>query len=158
MPYLLRQVLVGLAVVLAQWLVFNHLTLWGAYANVVLLFVALQAVRYGRITGTVTGFGTGLLIDLLTTGTPLGLFMLLGTLMGFMIGFFRSELGENLRLEPLQAFLGALLVAVVHNGLMVIILALDNQTRTTFLITGLWFGSALYTAVVALIASLYKPR
>lgn len=78
--------------------------------------------------------------------------------MGFLVGFFKSELGENMRLDPFQAFLGGLLVAIVHNGLMVIILALDNQTRTMFLITGLWFGSALYTAIVGFVAMLYRSR
>ena len=158
MPHVFRRVLIGLGVVLLQWLVFSHLRLWGAFADVVLLYVAFVALRYGRVAGTVTGFTSGLLMDIVTPGTPLGFFMMLKTLLGFSIGFFRTEQGENIRLYPWQAFFGALLVTVVHNGLMVIILALDNQTRTLFLITGLWFGSALYTAFVAFIASLYRPR
>ncbi len=158
MPHLFRQVLIGLGVVLLQWLVFNHLRLWGTFADVVLLYVAFMAVRYGRLAGTITGFTAGFLMDVVTPGTPLGLFMMLKTLMGFGIGFFRTDQGENMRLYPWQSFLGALLVAVVHNGLMVIILALDNHTRTLFLITGLWFGSALYTAFIAMIAALYRPR
>ncbi len=76
----------------------------------------------------------------------------------FVIGLFRSELGESLRIRPEQAFLGGLLVAIVHHGLRVIILALDENTRTTFLITGLWFGSALYTAFVAFVLSLFRSR
>ncbi len=158
MPHVFRRVLIGLAVVLLQWLVFNHLRLWGSFADIVLLYVAFVAVRYGKVAGTVTGCSSGLLMDIVTPGAPLGLYMTLKTLMGFAIGFFRTEQGENIRFSPLQSFLGALLVAIVHNGLMVIILALDNQTRTLFLITGLWFGSALYTAIVAFIATLYKPR
>lgn len=158
MPHVLRRVLVGLAVVLLQWLVFNHLRLWGTFADVVLIYVAFIAVRHGRTAGAVAGFSTGLLMDIVTPGVPFGLFMTLKTLMGFGIGFFQTDQGENIRLHPWQAFFGALLVAVVHNGLMVIILALDNQTRTLFLITGLWFGSALYTAFIALLASLYKPH
>ena len=158
MPHVFRRVLIGLGVVLLQWLVFNHLRLWGAFADVVLLYVTFVAVRYGRVAGTVAGFSSGLLMDIVTPGTPLGLFMMLKTLLGFVIGFFQTEQGENIRLTPGQSFFGALLVAIVHNGLMVIILALDNQTRTLFLITGLWFGSALYTAIVGFIGALYKPR
>ena len=156
MPLPLRLVLGGLAAVLLQWLVFGRLQLWGAYPDVVLLYVALQAVRYGRVVGTVTGFGTGLLMDALL-GTW-GLEMVVKTLLGFVIGVFRSELGESLRIRPEQAFLGGLLVAIVHHGLRVIILALDEQTRTFFLITGLWFGSAVYTAFVALVLSLFRSR
>jgi rod shape-determining protein MreD len=158
MPNPVRLVLFGLGVVLLQWLVFNHLTLWGAYADVVLLFVALVAVRYGREAGTVAGFAGGLLMDFATPGTPLGLFTMLKTLLGFVIGFFRSEQGEGARLYPGQAVVGALAVALVHNGLMVIILALNQETRTLFLITGLWIGSALYTAAVAFIGALFRSR
>ncbi len=158
MPHVFRRVLIGLGVVLLQWLVFNHLRLWGTFADVVLIYVAFVAVRYGRLAGTVTGFTAGLLMDIVTPGTPFGLFMLLKTLLGFGIGFFQTEQRENIRVSPLGTFVGALLVAIVHNGLMVIILALNNQTRTTFLITGLWFGSALYTALVALVGALYRSR
>ncbi len=156
MVIVLRLVLGGLLAVLLQWLLFGRLRLWGAYPDVVLLWVALQALRYGRMTGTIAGFGTGLLMDAIY-GTW-GLEMLLKTTLGFVVGFFRSELGENLRIRPEQAFLGAMLVAVVHHGLRVIILALDHETRTTFLITGLWFGSAFYTAFVAFVVSLFRSR
>ncbi len=156
MPPPIRLVLGGLVAVLLQWLVFGRLQLWGAYPDVVLLFVALQAVRYGRVVGTVAGFASGFLLDVLL-GTW-GLHMLVKTLMGFTVGLFRSELGVHLRIGPPTAFLGALLVAVVHHGLMVIILALDHATRTTFLITGLWFGSAFYTAAVAFLFALFRSR
>ena len=158
MPNPVRLVLLGLGVVLLQWLVFNHLRLWGAYADVVLLFVALTAVRYGRAAGTVAGFTGGLLMDLVTPGTPFGLFMTLKTLLGFVAGVFRSEQGAALRLHPPQAAVGALVVTLVHNGLLVIVLALSEETRNLFLITGLWLGSAVYTAAVAFIGALFRPR
>ena len=156
MPLVARRLLVGLAVVLLQWLVFSRLKVWGAFPDLVLLYVALQAVRYGRVVGSVAGFLSGFLLDVLY-GTW-GLHMVLKTLMGFVIGLFRSDQGENLRLAPVQAALGALVVALVHNGLLVILLALDHGTRTPFLITGLWFGSAVYTAFVALVGALFRSR
>lgn len=158
MPNLVRLVLVGLGVVLLQWLVFNHLRLWGAYADVVLLFVALTAVRHGRAVGAVSGFAGGLLMDLLTPGTPLGLFTTLKTVLGFVAGIFRSAQGEGVRLHPPQAAAGALVVTLVHNGLMVMILALSEDTRNFFLIGGLWIGSAVYTAAVAFVGALFRSR
>lgn len=152
----LRQVAIGLGVVLLQWLVFGQLRLWGAYPDVVLLFVALLALRRGRVWGTTAGCATGLLMDIVY-GTW-GLHMLLKTLIGFVVGLFRSDQGEMLRLGPPQAALGALVVALVHNGLMVIILALDEGTRNTDLITVLWVGSAVYTAAVATVAALFRAR
>jgi rod shape-determining protein MreD len=157
MPALLRQFALGAGVVLAQWLVFQRLPLWSVVPDVVLLYVALQALQYGRVVGAVTGFGAGLLMDVLT-GLPLGLNALIKTLMGFVIGFFRSDQGDKMRIDPIQAFVGALVVAVVHNGLMTILLALTEDTRNLFLILGVWMGGALYTAVVALVASLFRSR
>ena len=157
MPYVLRQIAIGLAVVLLQWLLTN-LELWDVWPDVVILYVAYVALRRGRVAGAVTGFWTGLLMDIIVMQDQLGLNTILKTLMGFVIGLFRSEQGENLKLTPVQAFVGALVVAVVHNGLMTIILALDVGTRTPFLVFGLWLGAALYTAVVALAGSLFRTR
>ncbi len=157
MPYVLRQVAVGLAVVLLQWLLSN-LRLWDVWPDVVLLYVAYVALRRGRVAGAVAGFGSGLAMDLLVMPHVLGLNTVLKTLMGFVIGLFRSEQGDNLRLTPVQAFVGALVIAIVHNGMMTIVLALDQSTRTPFLVFGLWIGGALYTAVVALAGSLFRVR
>ena len=155
MPFVLRQVAIGLAVVLLQWLLSN-LRLWDVWPDVVLLYVAYLALRRGRVAGAVAGFGTGLAMDFLVMPATLGLNAVLKTLMGFVVGLFQSEQGDYLRLTPAQAFIGALVVAVVHNGLMTIVLALDQDTRTPFLVFGLWLGAALYTAVVALAGALFR--
>ena len=158
MPLLLRRIGAGLGVVLLQWLVFQRLGLWGVVPDVVLLFVALVAIKRGRLAGAVAGFSAGLLMDLLTNPAMFGLNALVKTLIGFVVGLFRSDQGENTRVAPPQALVGALVVAVVHNGLVTILLALDQGTRTPFLIVGLWLGGAVYTAVVAFVASLFSTR
>jgi rod shape-determining protein MreD len=157
MPYALRQVAIGIGVILLQWLLSN-LTLWGAWPDVVLLFVAYVALRRGRVAGAVAGFAAGLAMDFVVMPEVLGINALLKTILGFVIGLFRSEQGDSLRLDPVQAFVGALVIAIVHNGLMTILLALDQDTRTPFLVFGLWLGGALYTAVVALVGSLFRSR
>lgn len=160
MPALVRQLALGAAVVLAQWLVFQRLPLWGVVPDVVLLYVALQALQYGRVAGAVSGFGSGLLMDiaLAPMGVPMGLNAMIKTVMGFTIGFFRSDQGDKMRIDPIQAFVGALVVAVVHHGLMTILLALSEDTRNLFLLLGVWVGGAVYTAIVALVASLFRSR
>jgi rod shape-determining protein MreD len=158
MPLLLRRIGAGLGVVLLQWLVFQRLGLWGVVPDVVLLFVALVAIKRGRLAGAVAGFSAGLLMDLLTNPQMFGLNALVKTLIGFVVGLFRSDQGEHTRVAPPQALVGALVVAAVHNGLVTILLALDQGTRTPFLIAGLWLGGAVYTAVVAFVASLFSTR
>jgi rod shape-determining protein MreD len=156
MPAPLRQVLIGIGVVIAQWLVFDKVPVWGVVPDVVLLYVAVMALRYGRVTGAIAGFSAGLLMDLLVMPGFLGLGALVKTILGFVVGIFRSERGEQLRFDPFTAFIGALVLAAVHNGLLIIGLALDEGTRTLFLVFGVWLGAALYTAVVALAGSLFK--
>ncbi len=159
MPLFLRRVGAGIGVVLLQWLVFQRLGLWGVVPDVVLLFVAVVAIKRGRLAGAVAGFTAGLLMDLLTNPQMFGLNALVKTGMGFVVGLFRSDQGENTRIAVPQAFLGGLVVATVQNGLVTILLALDQSTRTPFLIAGVWLGGALYTAVVAFVASLFStPR
>jgi rod shape-determining protein MreD len=156
MPLLLRRVLIGLLVVALQWLVLGRLRLWGAYPDVVLLFVAWVGLRDGRLSGSVTGFGLGLLMDAIY-GTW-GIQMFVKTVIGFLIGLFPADERESLLILPQQAFLGALVIALLHNGLLVIFLALQSGTRTPFLISALWIGSALYTSIVGTIASLFSTR
>ncbi|NBC19200.1 MAG: rod shape-determining protein MreD [Bacteroidetes bacterium] len=156
MPLLLRRVLIGLLVVALQWLVLGRLRLWGAYPDAVLLFVAWVGLRDGRLSGSVTGFGLGLLMDAIY-GTW-GIQMLVKTVIGFLIGLFPADERESLLILPQQAFLGALVIALLHNGLLVIFLALQSGTRTSFLISALWIGSALYTSIVGTIASLFSTR
>ena len=156
MPVVLRQVLIGLGVVALQWLVFGRLKLWGAYPDVVLLYVAYVGLRFGRVSGTAAGFVTGFLMDVLY-GTW-GIQMFIKTLLGFVVGLFESEGMEGPRLGPVQTGLGALGLALVHNGLFVVFLALANATRTPMLITSLWIGSAVLTAIAAVLWSLVRSR
>ena len=156
MPRPVLRVLAGLVVVLAQWLIFSRLPVWGVVPDVVLLYVALVALRSGRMAGAVAGFWTGLLVDLLVNPSTLGLHALVKTITGYVIGLFRSDQGENLRPDPAMGTLLALIVAVFHNGLMTIALALDQDTRTPFLIVGLWLGGAVYTALLAAVIGLFR--
>ncbi len=156
MPLFLRRALIGLLIVVLQWLLLGRLRLWGAYPDVVLLYVAWMGLRYGRLAGSVSGFGLGFLMDLIY-GTW-GLHMFVKTLIGFVVGLFPANERETLLILPQQAFLGALAISLVHNGLLVALLALQAGTRTSFLITALWLGSSLYTSLLGTLAALFNTR
>ncbi len=156
MSSLARQALIGVLVFVAQWLVLDRLTLWGAYPDAVLLFVAWMGLRNGRSAGAVTGFTMGLLVDLIHD--TWGIHMLVKTLVGFLVGLFPANERETLLILPQQAFVGSLVIALLHNGILVLFLALEAGTRNSFLITSLWVGSALYTAAVGTLASLFNTR
>ena len=156
MPIIVRHAFAGLAVVALQWLFLGRLTLWGAYPDAVLLYVAWIAIRYGRQGGAISGFAFGFLLDAIYD--TWGLHMLVKTLVGFLLGLFPSIEREALLILPRQAFLGGLVIALVHNGIFVTLLALQWGVRNTFLVTGLWIGSALYTAGIATLATLFSSR
>jgi len=151
MPLLLRNILLGFGVLLVQWLIVGRLQIWGAYADIVLIFLTLQALRDGRLVGSLAGFGLGLALDIIY-GTW-GIHMFVKTLVGFLIGLFADDERGVPYFTPGQAAVGMLVISLLHNGLMVIFHALASGTRNLFMILALWIGSAVYTAVVAGIAA-----
>ncbi|HAY36006.1 MAG: rod shape-determining protein MreD [Bacteroidetes Order II. Incertae sedis bacterium] len=156
MPAPIRTFFLGLGVFLLQWLILGRLTLWGAFPDAVLLFVAWLGVRKGRQWGALGGFFFGFLLDAVY-GTW-GMHMLVKTMIGFLMGLFPSSEREGLLILPRQALLGGFVIALVHNGIFVTMLALQAGARNTFLVTGLWIGSALYTAFISTLASLLSSR
>lgn len=151
-----RHALIGLLVFLVQWLVLGRLEIFGVAPDAVLLYVAWLALRYGRRHGLIAGFVLGFLMDAVTG--LWGINMFVKSLVGFLVGLFPASERETLLILPRQAFTGGFVIALFHNGLFVLMLALDSGVRSTFLLFGLWLGAALYTALVALIATMLLSR
>ncbi len=148
----LRYFGIGAGLVLAQWLVLQHLSLWGATPDVVLLFLGWMALYMRRHTAAGAGFALGAALDI-AYGTW-GLHMIVKTITGFLLGSIPvTEERNAVLIQPQQAFLGGLVLTLMHNGLLVILLALQAQTTNTFLVNALWLGSSAYTAVLGTIAS-----
>ena len=156
MPLVAKRIIVGVAVVLGQWLLFDRLTLWGAYPDVVLLFLAWVGIRDGRRAGALAGFGCGFLLDALHD--TWGLHMLAKTIVGFLVGLFPDTERESLLILPRQALVGGLVIALVQNGIIVTLLALQTGSRDPFLVTGLWLGSSIYTAGVGTLGAVLHSR
>ncbi|MDZ4701565.1 MAG: rod shape-determining protein MreD [Rhodothermales bacterium] len=157
MPVLLRIALTGLIAVLLQWIVLGRLRLWGAYPDGVLIFIAWLGFAYGRRTGAVSGFAFGFLMDVIY-GTW-GIQMFVKTGVGFMVGFFQNPDQRDMPIvRPPQAFLMALVIALLHNGLLVALLVLQSGSRDISIVFSHWIGAAVYTAVVANIAARFVTR
>ena len=156
MPHSVRYLLAAALVVALQFLVFGRLSLWGAYPDAVLLFVGWLGLRFGRNSGAAGGFALGLIMDALY-GTW-GVQAFTKTLVGFLVGLFPANERETLLILPSQAFVGSLVIALLHNGIMVLFLSVQTGIRSMFMITVLWIAAALYTAVLGVIASLFATR
>jgi rod shape-determining protein MreD len=155
-PALVRRLLAGGAVFLLQWIVLGRLRIFDSYPDAVLLYLVWIGLREGRQVGCLAGFGLGFLMDA-AYGTW-GTHMLIKTLLGFVVGLFAVDERDALLIQPQQAFVGALVIALLHNGLLVALLALQTEASNATLIYALWLGSALYTAVVGTIASLFSAQ
>ncbi len=156
MPHFVRYLLTGAVVVALQFLVFGRLQIWGAYPDAVLLFVAWLGLRFGRNTGAGGGFVLGLVMDALY-GTW-GIQAFTKTLVGFLVGLFPANERETLLILPSQAFIGSFVVSLLHNGIMVLFLVVQTGVRSMYMVTILWLAAALYTAVLAIVASLFASR
>lgn len=148
-----RRLLAAAAVFVLQWLIVGRLRIYGTFPDAVLLFLGWYALREGRRRGTLTGFGLGLAMDVVygTWGTH----MFVKSIIGFLMGRFAVEERTSLVIQPRRALVGSLVLALFHNGLLVALLALQTQTTTGFLLYGLWLGSAVYTAFLGGVASLF---
>lgn len=148
-----RRLFIAAGVFALQWLLLGRLRIYGTYPDAVMLFLTWYALHEGRQRGTMTGFVLGAAMDAVY-GTW-GVHMFIKTLVGFFAGAFAIEDRKPLLIQPQQAFLGGLVIALLHNGLLVILMALQTNATNAFLIYALWLGSALYTAAVAYIGSLF---
>lgn len=148
-----RRLFIAAGVFALQWLVLGRLRIYGTYPDGVMLYLTWYALHEGRARGTLTGFGLGAVMDVVY-GTW-GIHTFVKTLVGFSVGSFAVDERKPLLIQPQQAFLGGLAIALLHNGLLVILLALETEATNDFLIYGLWLGSALYTAGVAYVTSLF---
>src|SRR5690625_138707 len=129
MPQPARQLILGAIVFLVQWLVLGRLQIFGAYPDIVLLFVAWLGIRNGRLSGSAGGFVLGFLLD--AVYQTWGIHMFVKTLVGFLVGLFPANELETLLIQPRLAFLGDLVIAFVPIGLMVMLMALG---------TGAWYS------------------
>lgn len=148
-----RRLLLAIGVFGLQWLLLGRLRIYGTYPDGVMLYLAWYALNEGRQRAMLTGFALGFAMDAVY-GTW-GIHMFVKTLVGFFVGMFAIDERQALRLRPRQAFFGGLVIALLHNGLVIILLALQTEATNNFLIFGLWLGAALYTAAVAYLISLF---
>lgn len=153
---ILRYTLIGVGVVLLQWLVLGRMKIFGAAPDIVILFVAWLGLQFGRRVGSAGGFALGLVMDAVYDSW--GIHMLLKTILGFVVGSFAGQDRDMLTVLPRQALLGGFVTAFIHNGLLVLVLAVRAGATNPAMLGSLWIGSAAYTAIVGFLATLFARR
>ena len=166
MWYNLRTVLFGAVVVLLQWLLLGRLKMWDAYPDITLLFVVLVALNYKnlagpqqkspKLAGAYTGFFIGLALDVIY-GT-LGIQMFAKTLVGALVGAIAERDQEFQISRPRWAFVAAVVISLVQNGVLAILVALQFGGGIQHLVMVLWIGCSIYTGMLALFLSMLDVR
>ena len=156
MRYVVRSLFLGMVAVLIQWLLLGRLQIWGAYPDLTLLVVGWIALRHGRLGGSAAGFAVGLIMDVLYHSW--GIHMFAKTLVGFLVGLVVARERESLINLPQRAFLASLVTALLQNGVLVILVALESGARMLSLVVVLWLGCSVYTGFLGLLLSLFGVR
>ena len=151
-----RVIFAGFITLLVQWVVLGRLSVFGAYPDAVMLFVAWVGLQFGRRTGSIAGFILGALMDAIY-GTW-GIHMILKTITGFLLGMFSPDDRDILTISPRQAIMGGIVVGILHNGLLVAFLALQLGAVNPTSVLALWPGSAVYSAIVATIVAFFATK
>jgi rod shape-determining protein MreD len=145
-------ILISVALLLLQTTLVKFLAIDTIVPDLVLLWIAVVAIRRGQIAATVAGFALGLVLDLLSgPDGMLGLAALSKTLAGFVAGYFFNE---NKVLVTLGSYRLLLLVAgisILHNILYFLILLQGSGISWSDSILSYGFPTTLYTVMVALI-------
>lgn len=129
----------------------SAMTLFGALPDVVTVFIAFLAIRYGQIQGTTYGFVAGLVTGIL--GGNAGIETLSRTIEGFVAGYFHIP-GDSpaSRERKKKIFYKGVFLACLVGRLPVVLSAnalFPPSIPQTFLTIGL---ATLFTMIVAIFA------
>jgi rod shape-determining protein MreD len=96
-----------------QTALFADLDIFGAKAEIVLLFPIAAGIAAGADRGAVVGFIAGLALDLVVHGTPTGFFALGYTLTGYIVGMTQAGVLRAAWWIPVLSALGGSVLGVV---------------------------------------------
>ncbi len=149
----LKHIIVGLAFILVQLLIFQFLTVFGATADIVLVFIAWISIRYQRYEVLLFAAGLGFFQDMFFD--TWGLNMFAKTITFFLIYNFLNRNSE-LRLLVWQAFGYLLGIALIHNLFFLIFASFLDVYSSTYSPIIILLISSLYTATIGTLLFVLK--
>ncbi|MEX0844809.1 MAG: rod shape-determining protein MreD [Balneolaceae bacterium] len=148
-----KDLLVGLGFILAEVLIFQHLSFYGASPDPLLIYLLWLAMKYDRVKLILFAAILGLIQDALFDFWGLNMFS--KTLICFIVYNFLNRRIEG-RLVIWQIFMVILIVAVLHNliflGLSTFIEAYTSGFSPIIFI----IGNSLYTALLGSMLFIFK--
>ncbi|MEQ8523210.1 rod shape-determining protein MreD [Gracilimonas sp.] len=149
----LKDFLIGLCFILAEVLIFQHLSLFGATPDPLLLYLLWLAMKYDRIKLVIFAAALGLIQDSLFDFW--GLHMFAKTLMSFAFFNFVNSRKEG-RLLLWQIFLVISVAAIFHNLIFLGLSSFIEAYTTGFIPIIFILGNSLYTALLGVMLFIFK--
>lgn len=143
----LRTLIGGLVSVLAQILLFRHLTFYGAQVDAVLIFVLWTCLSKNRTQMLFIAAGFGLLQDALLDVWGLNMFS--KTLTTFIIYNFAKR-STDYQLVIWQIFLAILGVTFLHNVIFLSLSSFVQIYSIELFPVSFLLGSSIYTALIGM--------
>lgn len=148
-----KDFLVGLSFILAEVLIFQHLSFYGAAPDPLLIFLMWLAMKYDRVKLVVFAAILGLTQDALFDFWGLNMFS--KTLLCFLVFNFVNRWKEG-RLLIWQIFLALFGLAMLHNLIFLGLSSFIEAYTTGFIPIIFILGSSLYTALLGALLFIFK--
>ncbi|MCP9292005.1 rod shape-determining protein MreD [Gracilimonas sediminicola] len=149
----LKDFFIGLCFILAEVLIFQHLSLFGTTPDPLILYLLWLAMKYDRIKLVLFAASLGLVQDALFDFW--GLHMFAKTLMCFAFFNFVNQRKEG-RLLLWQIFLVITAAAVFHNLIFLGLSSFIEAYTTGFSPIIFTLGNSLYTALLGAMLFIFK--
>lgn len=148
-----KEFLVGLSFILAEVLIFQHLSFYGAAPDPLLIYLIYLGIRYDRVKLVLMAAALGLIQDALFDLWGLNMFSKI--LLCFMAFNFVNRRKEN-RLLIWQIFLMIFIAAVIHNLIFMGLASFSDVYSTGFAPIIFIIGNSLYTALLGSMLFIFK--
>lgn len=150
-----KDLLIGLACVVLQIVIFQHLKIYSIQADIVLIYIIWLMTQRDRtsviIIAAILGFTHDALMDLW------GLNLFANTLVAFLGYNYMPKQVES-RLLTTQVFLLILIVTLFHNIIFLGLASFVNSYAASLYFWYYLIGGSLYTAFVGSIVYLFKIK
>lgn len=148
-----KDILIGFSFILAEVLIFQHLSFFGATADPLLIFVLWIAMKYDRVKLVLIVAGLSFIQDALFDFWGLNMFS--KTLLCFMAFNFLNRRKEN-RLLIWQIFVVIFIAAIFHNLIFLGLTSFIDAYTTGFSPIIFILLNSLYTALLGSILFIFK--
>lgn len=150
---LLKHIGIGIIFILSQLLIFQYLTIFGAVADLLLIFILWTSLRYKRLESLFFAAGLGLFQDALFDTWGLNMFAKTVTI--FLVYKVVSKNSE-VKLLFWQVFVIVFASAIIHNLFHLSFTSFLDAYNYSYSPIILIFGSSLYTAIIGSILYILK--